>query len=114
MTREEFEKEALKALRSLPKVFREKMKNVDVVVDESAAPSGKSGNILGLYQGIPVGERSVFYGNTLPDKITLFKRNIEAVARNDEEVRIIVKDTIIHEVGHHFGLSESEIKKAGY
>ena len=112
LTREEFEKEALAALETLPEVFKEKMKNVDIVIEENIPKNRQS--VLGLYEGIPLNNRGIFYGNVLPDKITLFKKNIERISSSMESLRKNVRDVIVHEIAHHFGLSEKEIRDSGY
>ncbi|MGD8979139.1 MAG: metallopeptidase family protein [candidate division WOR-3 bacterium] len=84
------------------------MHNIEVVVEEE--PVAQS-SLLGLYQGVPFKHRGVWYGNVLPDKITLFKRNIERVSRTEEEVREWVKKVLIHEIGHYFGFSEADLHR---
>ncbi len=113
MTKEEFEKEAEAAFSGLPEEFREKVSNLEIVLDDSAAKSGEA-LLLGLYAGVPVGDRGTFYAGALPDKITLFRKNIESVCGNDGEVKNEIKKTIIHEIAHHFGLDERTIRKAGF
>src|SRR5512147_2075240 len=68
-------------------------------------------SLYGLYQGTPLTERTWGYGNTLPDRVTLFKKVIEEDCEDDEEVRDVIAETLIHEVGHYFGLSEEEIEE---
>jgi predicted Zn-dependent protease with MMP-like domain len=71
---------------------------------------------LGLYEGIPVTKRGIDYGMypVVPDTITLFQRNIEAACRTSGEIGRAIRDTLIHEIAHHFGFSEDEIREAGY
>ena len=113
MTLEEFREAAGEALEQLPRTFKEKLSNVEIVVSDEAAKQGKS-ILLGLYQGIPVSERNTWYTGALPDKITLYKTNIESLCNSDAEIKKMIKDTVIHEVGHHFGLSEKDIRKTGF
>ncbi|MGD9380698.1 MAG: metallopeptidase family protein [candidate division WOR-3 bacterium] len=108
MERERFAELVREALDDLPPVFRSKMHNIEVVVEEE--PVAQS-SLLGLYQGVPFKHRGVWYGNVLPDKITLFKRNIERVSRTEEEVREWVKKVLIHEIGHYFGFSEADLHR---
>jgi len=116
MDDEQFEKLVTEALDSLPSEFAKKMENVGVTVED--APTyyqmrklGLSPRSLlfGLYQGVPQTKRGN-YGGVLPDKITIFKFPILAVCRTEEEVRAKVRDTVIHEIGHHFGLSDEQLK----
>jgi predicted Zn-dependent protease with MMP-like domain len=68
-------------------------------------------SLYGLYQGIPLPERSWGHGNVLPDRVTLFQKVIEEDAADDDDVRAVIGETLIHEVGHYFGLSEEEIEE---
>ena len=104
------------ALDSLPKEFAEKLNNVSVVVEDSPTPQQfislrlpPWALLFGLYQGIPQPKRGNYYSN-IPDKITIFKNSIEKVARTDEEIKAQVRQTVIHEIGHHFGLSDAQLK----
>ena len=123
MEREEFEKVAQEVFDALPERFRSAIDNVRVVVEE-ADPGTRAwrkgyhprGILLGLYEGVPLTRRGTWYGMSpvTPDTITLFKASIESVARNDDEIRAVLRDTLIHEIGHYFGMSEREIRDAGY
>lgn len=99
------------ALDSLPQKFRMRMKNVAVLV-EDYPPQPAIGNqlILGHFIGIPATKRSTFDLPTMPDRVVLYQRNIEAVSRTEEEIEHQIRMTVIHEVGHYFGLSEEELK----
>ncbi len=118
LTRREFEEIVVSALRRLPKFIKEKMKNVDVVVENRAARDLLSEmglrspfELLGLYQGVPLDRRGFYYGNVLPDKITLFQISIESMCQTKEEVEEKVKDVVIHEVGHYFGLDDERLRE---
>ena len=118
LTRREFEELVLLAVKRLPKFFKKKMKNVDVVVEERASRDLLSemgirspSELLGLYQGIPLDRRGFYYGNVLPDKITLFQIPIELMCQTKEEVEEKVKEVVIHEVGHYFGLSDKRLRE---
>ncbi len=118
LTKREFEEAAISALKRIPKSLREKIKNVDVVVENQAPQDLLSEmglqspfELLGLYQGIPVGRRGFYYGNVLPDKITLFQTPIESICRTKEEVEEKIREVIIHEVGHYFGLSDNKLRE---
>jgi predicted Zn-dependent protease with MMP-like domain len=123
MEQERFEDLAQEAFDALPDVIREKAENVHIVVEDYPTaevvrrmrlPSRKV--LLGLYEGVPLTHRGTSYGAypVVPDKITLYRKNIEAVARTDEEIRSAVRDTLIHEVAHHYGMNEDEVRRAGY
>ncbi len=108
------------AIRSLPREFARRLANVEVVVEESPTPEdlqqagvSRGGTLLGLYLGVPLSERGSGYGNVLPDKIILFQRPILTLCRSPREVREEVRKTLVHEIGHHFGLSERELRNAG-
>lgn len=114
----EFEDAVLSALKKLPKLLKNKMENIDVVVEEEASPETLEDmglrsprELLGLYQGIPLDRRGFYYGNVLPDKITLFKNSIESTCRSKEEVEKKVREVVIHEVGHYFGLDDERLEE---
>jgi len=118
LTREEFEELVVSALRRLPKFFKKKMKNVDVVIEDRASRDLLSDvglqspfELLGLYQGIPLDRRGFYYGNVLPDKITLFQIPIESMCQTKEEIKEKVKEVVIHEVGHYFGLGDERLRE---
>ena len=117
MTRQRFETLVLQALDLIPDKFRDETHNVAVVIETapdletlSALEIQRPDTLLGLYQGVPLPERDWTYGNTLPDRITLFQEPIEAASADDEDVIITIGEPIIHEFGHYFGLSEDEIE----
>ena len=118
MTRVEFERLVREAVRLIPKRFRREIKNLALVVE--AEPSSDllremeiepPDSLYGLYQGTPLTERTWSYGNTLPDRITIFQRPIEEDCEDEDEIRAVIGETLIHEVGHYFGLSEEEIEE---
>lgn len=78
------------------------------------AGTGPGETLFGLYTGIPLTERTSSYGMVLPDKITLYQRSIEEGCRTKEEVQAQIRTTLLHEIGHHFGLSEEELEQVGY
>jgi predicted Zn-dependent protease with MMP-like domain len=110
MDREKFEALVEQTLDELPAPFRERLTNVAIIV-EDLPPAGvkTQGLLLGLFHGIPRTEKSVFYSSP-PDHIFLYQRNIEAISRSDAEVRRQIRATLLHEVGHYFGLSEEELR----
>ena len=107
MEKEKFEKLVDEGIRSIPKRFLEKLDNVDIVIEEE---SSRGSNILGLYEGVPQTKRWR-YGQVLPDKITIFKKPIERMACSEEDIKEIVKNTVWHEIAHHFGFSERKIRE---
>lgn len=110
MTRKEFDKLVREALRSLPKRFRDKLENIDVCVEEGSDDR----DTLGLYEGVPLNERTHEYGMGLvmPDKITLFKRAIEdECRRTKKDPREEIRDTVRHEIAHHFGMTDEELER---
>src|SRR5687768_3790427 len=118
MKREQFERLVVEAVTLIPKRFRREMKNLALVVEEE--PSAElldemdielPDSLYGLYQGTPLPERTWGYGNTLPDRITIFQRPIEEDCEDEDEMRAVIGETLIHEVGHYFGLSEAEIEE---
>ncbi len=123
MERDEFEKVVQEVFESLPAMFHATIDNVHIVVEDFPEEHVNlrkgiraGGMLLGLYEGIPLTRRGVDYGAypVVPDRITLYRRNIEAVARNDEELRSKIREVLIHEIGHYYGMSETEIRRAGY
>jgi predicted Zn-dependent protease with MMP-like domain len=117
MTRDKFERLVVEAITLIPRRFRREMKNLALVVeDEPSADLLAELDIVppeslyGLYQGTPLPERRWDFGNALPDRITLYQRPIEEDAEDEDDVRAMIGETLIHEVGHYFGLSEEEIQ----
>ena len=114
--RRAFESLVAEVLASLPPPFRDKVSNVAVAVAEwpSADEAGTAGlppedDLLGLYHGTPYGERGTDYHLAVPDRITIYRRPILAVCRTEAEVRDEIRTTVLHEVGHYFGLSDDEL-----
>ena len=121
VSRQEFRQLVALAVASLPSRVMKHLSNVDIVVkarptsDELAMAGTDPGETLfGLYAGIPLTKRSSSYGMVLPDKITLYQQPIEEGCRTREEVQAQIRKTLLHEIGHHFGLSEKELEQAGY
>lgn len=118
LTREEFEKIVVSALKGLPKSIRNQIKNVAVVIEDRAHSEllnelglRSPNELLGLYQGVPLDRRGFYYGNVLPDKITLFQRPIESCCTTREEIEEKIREVVIHEVGHYFGLDEERLRE---
>lgn len=121
MTEKKFRQLATAALDSLPQQFREAMENIAIVVEEwpdeqtlqeMELPS--KFDLLGLYQGTPLPEREHAEAAILPDVITLYRRPIERICRNDADIRREIAKTLLHEIGHYFGLDEQRLAELGY
>ena len=118
MTREQFLSRVDDALTAIPARFREALKNIAIVVEDTPSAAQLADvdveppdTLLGLYEGTPLPERQWAHGNTLPDKVTLFQRPIEDASDDDDDVVVAIGETLIHEIGHYFGLSEEEIEE---
>jgi predicted Zn-dependent protease with MMP-like domain len=118
LTRKEFEEAVVLALRRIPKSLKKKMENIDVIVEDRASRDLLSEmglqspfELLGLYQGVPIDRRGFYYGNVLPDKITLFQIPIESICKTREEIEKKVREVVIHEVGHYFGLDDKKLRE---
>lgn len=107
---ESFEQMVATALDSLPREFADLMKNVAVIVEHNPGPRG----LLGLYEGIPLTNRTTNYAGVLPDRITIYRLAICAICRNEAEVVEQVRRTVIHEVGHYFGISDERLRELGW
>ena len=118
MTRERFTKLVEDALKEIPKRFRREMRNVAVVVEDEPSQElldemeiEPGDTLFGLYQGTPLTERGWAHGNTLPDRISIYQKPTEEACETDDDVRDCVAETVIHEFGHYFGMSEEEIEE---
>lgn len=117
MTRERFKELVQEAIDSIPRRFAREVTNVAIVVEDYPSPEllrdmemGPDDVLLGLYQGVPLPDRQWAHGNALPDCITLYQKSIEEECEDDEdEIVVAIGETLIHELGHYFGLSEEEI-----
>ena len=116
MKREQFIKVVEETLDSLPRQFRGRIRNVAVLVEDippnqqSAQPGQQRRLLLGLFHGVPKTMKSSFDLPTGPDHIVLYQKNIEAVCSNEDEVREQIRLTVIHELGHYFGMNENQLK----
>jgi predicted Zn-dependent protease with MMP-like domain len=118
MTRARFQGLVEEAIETIPRRFARHVRNLAVVIEDEPSDElleeleldPSSDTLLGLYQGTPLPDRGWAYGNTLPDRITLFQGPIEDECEGDEdEIVVAIGETLIHELGHYFGLSEEEI-----
>jgi predicted Zn-dependent protease with MMP-like domain len=119
--RRTFDRIVREVLTTLPEPFLERFSNVAIVVEEwpaaeSGDPADPAGSdrddaeeLLGLYQGVPYGERQTDYGMVLPDRITIYRQPILSVSRSEAEAREEIRLTVLHEIGHYFGLGDDEL-----
>lgn len=121
MEQREFENLVIKVLDGLPKIFKDKLENIDITIEDEpnmdtikALGLGSKGHLLGLYQGVPLKARTHYYGMVLPDKITLYKANIErSCKRTGQDIYKKISHVIQHEIGHHFGISDQRLEDLG-
>lgn len=118
MSREEFEKVVNAGIESIPKEFLDKLDNVAITIDDTPSPQqirkfhlSHGFTLFGLYEGISQASR-MNYTAVLPDKITIFQDPIEAAAKDETDMKEIVKHTVWHEIAHHFGMNEEEVRSA--
>lgn len=107
---ERFEEMVGEALDGLPDELGHLMSNVAVTVEHDGGPAG----LLGLYRGIPLSRRTTSYDGVLPDRITIYRRAICRICRTETEVVEQVRKTVVHEIGHHFGLGDRRLRQLGY
>lgn len=107
---QDFEQMVDTAVDGLPAKFSELMQNIAVVVEHSQGPPG----LLGLYQGIPITRRTSSYAGVLPDRITIYQQAICAICDTREQVIEQVRRTVIHEVGHYFGITDARLRELGW
>lgn len=122
MTRREFERIVDEAVKALPERFREKIENVVFRVSESPnkrqsspqAAKGREPALYGLYEGVPRTERGVEESFREPDRITIFKRAIERDHKSRAAMVKCIQETVLHELGHYFGLDDNQLDQLGY
>jgi predicted Zn-dependent protease with MMP-like domain len=119
-SRETFETLVAEAVDSLPDEILDWLDNVAIVVGKQPTPRqladaglGPGDLLFGLYVGVPKTHRGFTYGEIVPDKIVIFQRPIERVCRTPAQVREQVRRTVLHEIGHHFGMDEGQLRAAG-
>ena len=118
LSREDFEELVAEALDSIPPELAGYMENVVVVVEDWPRPGqqpGQGGTLLGLYEGVSLPRRSpLSYQNVMPDRITIFRVPHLRLARDRDQLRHRVATTVVHEVGHHFGISDQRLAELGW
>lgn len=121
LARREFERLVAEAIRALPPDIGGRLENVDIVVEDepsaeirAEAQLSPGETLYGYYQGIPRQERGTSYTMALPDKISIFRRPIAADCRTRGQMRRLVRSTVIHEIAHHFGINDEELKRLGW
>jgi predicted Zn-dependent protease with MMP-like domain len=109
--RERFEELVGEALDELPAWVQQRLDNVEVFVEDQA-PANRP-TLLGLYEGIPLTRRGLGYFGVVPDRIILFRRNIEAASRDEAELKQVIGETVVHEFAHFFGISDDRLDELG-
>jgi predicted Zn-dependent protease with MMP-like domain len=105
-----FEEMVATALDGLPEDLGTQMRNVAVTVEHDPGPPG----LLGLYQGIPLTSRTSAYAGVLPDRITIYRHAICGICQSEEEIAEQVRRTVIHEIGHYFGIDDNRLTELGW
>jgi predicted Zn-dependent protease with MMP-like domain len=120
MDTEKFENLVMRAVENLPEEFRERLDNIDIVVADkptrhqlTKTERQHGDTLLGLYEGVPLTERTQGYGFVVPDIITIFQRPIEEMCRSDSEIIGEVRKVVLHEIAHHFGISDERLRELG-
>jgi len=117
LTQEEFEKLVSQGIDAIDEKFLARLKNVEIIIEDDPTPFQlekiklHGALLFGLYEGVPLTKRQS-YGQVLPDKITIFKNSIEKVYSNPDDIKRAVRDTVWHEIAHHFGMDEEQVRKA--
>ena len=118
MDKKAFEQLVAEALQTIPRRFRRAMQNIAIVVEDE--PSSElldemgiepPDTLLGLYTGTPLTERTSTYGNTLPDRVLIFQGPHERESEDEDDLIVCIAETLIHEIGHYFGMSEEQIEE---
>jgi predicted Zn-dependent protease with MMP-like domain len=109
---DEFEQLVESALESIPRELARVMRNVAIFIEDDCPPDGPV--LLGLYEGIPLTERGDWYTGVQPDRISIFRRPILEFCRTREQVVEEVRKTVVHEIGHHFGIDDARLHELGY
>ncbi|MFQ6108172.1 MAG: metallopeptidase family protein [Candidatus Aminicenantales bacterium] len=118
MKREKFEELVEEALSKIPKKFKRHIQNLAVIIEDKPSKevyrdTGGSAlrSVLGLYHGVPFKHRGPFYGNLPPDVIVIYQEPIERICHSEDEIKEKVREVVLHEIGHYFGLNEKDLKE---
>ena len=122
LDRDEIRKEVVRVLDKLPRQFRQRLENVEVVIEDWPADEllldvgldPRQDTLYGLYQGVPLPDRSSMYPPILPDKISIFSGPLLEDFSDPDELREQIRTTLLHEIAHYFGFDDDEIDKLGY
>lgn len=121
VSEEQFSDMMEEALDTIPEPFKEKIENLVFMAEPYPSESdlGKVGltdgySLLGIYSGVPYTHRNTYYMNTTPDRIILFQRNIERYCHNMDDLKEKIREVLVHEIAHYFGMDEDEVRAAGY
>ena len=122
MNHHEIRKQVLQVIEKLPRQFREQLDNVEIVVDHRPSEDllraegldPRHDTLYGIYEGVPLPERSLLDPPLLPDKITIFAEPLLQDFPEPEELREEIRLTVLHEIAHYFGMDDEEIKDLGY
>ncbi len=116
MEAEHFTRLVAAAVESLPPEFLTRLENIEVVVEDEPSDEQLESvgmdpeeSLLGLYEGVPLTSRTSYYGMVLPDKVTIFQLPIEEICRTDNEIVYQIRETVRHEIAHHFGISDARL-----
>jgi predicted Zn-dependent protease with MMP-like domain len=112
VTVDEFESLVEEALRTIPRELKRAMRNVAIFIEDYSPPGRPI--LLGLYEGIPLTARGEWYAGVQPDRITIYRLPILSICRTREDVVTEVTKTVVHEVGHHFGIDDERLHELGY
>ena len=120
MDTEKFERIVAQAIENLPEEIRERLENIDIVVadEPTRAQLGhqdlkRNETLLGLYEGVPLTERTHSYSFAMPDKITIFQKPIESKCKNDAQIMTEIQKVVRHEIAHHFGIDDDRLHEIG-
>ena len=109
LRRARFARLVSRAIAELPERYRVRMRNIEIVIEDEPPANGE--DLLGLYEGVPLTERRD--EPYLPDRISIYRRNIEAMSSSPRVQAKVVRDTVIHEIAHHFGISDERLDELG-
>src|SRR5258706_8123705 len=116
VSEEEFQEMMESSMETVPADFKDKMENIVFLVEKYPSETDlarvgltKGSMLLGLYSGTPYTQRNTWYAGTTPDRIILFQKNIESVCNTRDELKAKIREAVIHEIGHYFGINEEQI-----